>query len=328
METVRYGIIGLGNIGTTHINNLMKENNVPGAVVAAIADRKPAKIEAIRAKYPDLEVEVFSEGADLIDKAQVDAVIVATPHYQHPELSIRALKRGIHVICDKPICTRLSELCEIERLSKEKGLVVWCMLDLRFMKTAQRARELIRKGEIGRVLNASFTGQHCLNYGKRPSWYFEDGKHGGTINDIAIHGVDIVRFVTGKNLTRVCYAETKNAFAEKEPAFEDMAHFVTEFEDMTLMADVSYSAPPFEGTLPTYWHFCFWGTEGMISFRLAEDELHLYKEKESVIKCEPTRIDHLNELKLEISGEEALINTQDVLRSQRQVLMIQEASEL
>lgn len=288
-----------------------------------------ADTEAMRAAKESHGIAFnYSSYDELLSDGQVEVVAIGDYYGIRGEMVIKALLAGKHVICDKPICTRLSELCEIERLSKEKGLVVWCMLDLRFMKTAQRARELIRKGEIGRVLNASFTGQHCLNYGKRPSWYFEDGKHGGTINDIAIHGVDIVRFVTGKNLTRVCYAETKNAFAEKEPAFEDMAHFVTEFEDMTLMADVSYSAPPFEGTLPTYWHFCFWGTEGMISFNYAEDELHLYKEKESVIKCEPTRIDHLNELKLEISGEEALMNTQDVLRSQRQVLTIQEASEL
>lgn len=265
---------------------------------------------------------------ELLADRDVEIVAIGDYYGIRGEMVIKALKAGKHVICDKPICTRLSELCEIERLAEEKSLVVGCMLDLRFMKAAMIAKELIAKGEIGNVLNASFTGQHCLNYGKRPAWYFEDGKHGGTINDIAIHGVDIVRFVTGKNLTKVCYAETKNAFAEKEPKFKDMAHFVCEFDGMTLMADVSYSAPPFEGTLPTYWSFCFWGTEGMLLIDHSANELRLYKENEKIIKCEPDKIDHLSELKLEICGTPSLMNTKDVLLSQRQVLMIQEASEL
>lgn len=287
-----------------------------------------ADTEAARsAKNLGVKFTYLSYDELLADK-NVEVVAIGDYYGIRGEMVIKALKAGKHVICDKPICTKLSELDEIERLSEEKSLVVGCMLDLRFMKSALLSKELIAKGEIGKVLNASFTGQHCLNYGKRPAWYFEDGKHGGTINDIAIHGVDIVRFVTGKDLTKVCYAETKNAFANKEPDFKDMGHFVCEFDDMTLMADVSYSAPPFEGTLPTYWSFCFWGTEGMISFNYALDELHIYKEKENIIKCEPIAIDHLSELKLQINGEPSLMNTKDVLLSQRQVLTIQETSKL
>ena len=265
---------------------------------------------------------------DELLRGDCDVVAIGDYYGIRGEMVIKALRAGKHVICDKPICTRLSEIDEIERLAKEKSLVVGCMLTLRFMKCAAQAKELIQNGEIGEVLNASFTGQHCLNYGKRPAWYFEDGKHCGTINDIAIHGVDVVRFVTAKNLTRVCYAETKNAFAKKEPHFKDTAHFVAEFDSMTLMADVSYSAPPFEGTLPTYWRFCFWGTEGMISFNYADNEVHLYKENEHIIKCEPTRTDYLGDLMLEISGKPSLMTTEAVLRSQRQTLEIQNIADM
>ena len=270
----------------------------------------------------------YSSYDELLADTHVDVVAIGDYFGIRGEMVIKALRAGKHVICDKPICTKISELCEIERLSEEKSLVVGCMLDLRFMNTMRLAKEMIQKGDIGKVLNASFTGQHCLNYGKRPTWYFEDGKHGGTINDIAIHGVDIVRFITGKNLTKVCYAETKNAFATEAPGFKDMAHFVCEFDEMTLMADVSYSAPPFEGRLPTYWSFCFWGTEGMILIDYSKNELHLYKEKESIVRCEPNKIDHLSDLMLQINGKHSLMSTKDVLLSQRQVLTIQEASKI
>ena len=269
----------------------------------------------------------YSDYKSLLSEKSIEAVAIGDYYGIRGQMVIAALEAGKHVICDKPICTSSDELAVIERLSKEKGLVVACMLDLRFKKTAQKAKELIANGEIGNVINASFTGQHCLDYGNRPSWYFEDGKHGGTINDIAIHGVDIVRFVTGKDLTKISYAETKNGFAAKEPKFKDMAHFVCEFGDLTLMADVSYSAPKFNGTLPTYWRFCFWGTDGLISFNCAEDDLHIYKNNETVIKCGNEAPNHLHELKLQIKGETALMSTDDILKSQRQTLMIQEIAD-
>ena len=269
----------------------------------------------------------FCDYRALLSDKSVETVAIGDYYGKRGQMVIAALEAGKHVICDKPICTSLDELSRIESLSKERGLVVGCMLDLRFMKTAQKARALVRSGEIGRLLNASFTGQHCLDYGNRPHWYFEEGKHGGTINDIAIHGVDIVRFVSGKDLTKVCYAETKNGFASSEPNFKDMGHFVAEFGELTLMADISYSAPKFDGILPTYWSFCFWGTEGLISFNLADDELHIYKRTETVIKCGNEAPDHLRELALQIACGESLMTTEDVLKSQRQVLEIQRAAE-
>ena len=269
----------------------------------------------------------YSDYQSLLSDTSASVVAIGDYYGKRGQMVIAALEAGKHVICDKPICTSLDELSRIESLAKERGLVVGCMLDLRFMKTAQKARELVRGGEIGKLLNASFTGQHCLDYGNRPSWYFEEGKHGGTINDIAIHGIDIVRFVSGKDLTKVSYAETKNGFATMEPNFKDMGHFVAEFDDLTLMADVSYSAPKFDGILPTYWRFCFWGTEGLISFNYADDELHIYKKTETIIKCGNEAPDHLHELMRQIKGDASLMMTDDVLNSQRQTLMIQEVAD-
>lgn len=207
METVRYGIIGLGNIGTTHINNLMKENNVPGAVVAAIADRKPAKIEAIRAKYPDLEVEVFSEGADLIDKAQVDAVIVATPHYQHPELSIRALKRGIHVICEKPAGVYTKQVKEMIAVAEESKALFTMMFNQRTNCLYRKMREMIRNGDIGTIKRVNwlitdwYRSQNYYDSGDwRATWA---GEGGGVLFNQCPHQLDLLSWVTGMMPTRI-----------------------------------------------------------------------------------------------------------------------------
>ena len=69
MKTVKYGIIGLGNMGSGHIASFFKEGNVPNAEVVAIADRKPEKVQRICDKYPQAKFDCYAEGADLIDKA-------------------------------------------------------------------------------------------------------------------------------------------------------------------------------------------------------------------------------------------------------------------
>lgn len=268
----------------------------------------------------------FSSYEEALCDDTVDAVAIGDYYGIRGKMVIEALRHGKHVICDKPVCTSLKELKTIKKLVKKTNLTVSCMLDLRYMPQADKVKEMVADGVIGEIKNVAFTGQHCLDYGNRPHWYFEDGKHGGTINDIAIHGVDLVRYITGKNLTKVNCAKTWNSFATEEPNFRDCGQFMVTMEDMALIADVSYSAPKFNGILPTYWEFCFWGTKGMIRFNLANNTIHLFRKDEEIIECPATKIEHMRDFIRETQGETTVLNTDDILESQRQVLTIQKAS--
>ncbi len=264
---------------------------------------------------------------DILNDENVDAVAIGDYYGIRGQLVIKALNAGKHVICDKPVCTHITELDEIERLAIEKNLQVCCMLDLRYMPQIPKVCEIIKNGEIGEVFNISFTGQHYLDYGNRPSWYFEAGKHGGTINDIAIHGIDLIRFITGKNLSAVNYAGARNAFAIKEPNFKDSAHFIADFGKIRVMGDVSYAAPGFDGILPTYWDFYFWGTKGMINFNYKSKNIRIYKKDREIIECEERKIGYLGDFIKEIAGEKTIMNTKDILKSQRQALKIQRVTD-
>ena len=265
----------------------------------------------------------YNSYEDILNDKNVDAVAIGDYYGIRGQMVIKALKAGKHVICDKPICTQIKELDEIEALVAEKNLQVCCMLDLRYMPQISKVCEIIKSGGIGEVLNISFTGQHYLDYGNRPAWYFEAGKHGGTINDIAIHGIDLIRFITGENLSEVKYAGVRNAFAIEEPHFEDSAHFIADFGNIRVMGDVSYAAPGFDGILPTYWDFYFWGTEGMINFNYKSGEIRIYKKSCEIIECEDRTPGYLGDFMEEISGEKTMMNTQGILKSQRQALEIQ-----
>lgn len=282
--------------------------------------RKEAEDMGINFKYDSYQ--------KLLEDSDVDIVAIGDYYGIRGQRVIEALKHGKHVICDKPLCTSLDELDKIEKLVQEKNLKICIMLDLRYMPQTEKVKEIVSSGELGKINIATFTGQHCLDYGNRPEWYFEDGKHGGTINDIAIHGIDLIRYITGKNLSKVDCAKTWNAFATQEPNFKDSAQFMVDMDGIALNADVSYAAPKFDGILPTYWNFTFWGEKGMLNFKLCDNEIHIYRNKEEIITMPDRKIDYLNDFVSEINGENPkYINTMDMLASQRQVLTIQKASE-
>ncbi|MBQ8003641.1 MAG: Gfo/Idh/MocA family oxidoreductase, partial [Oscillospiraceae bacterium] len=207
---------------------------------------------------------------DVLNDERVDAICLGGCYGERGGEAIAALKAGKHVYADKPVCTSLAEIDEIEKLSKEKNLKVGCYLTMRFSAGMRNIREMIADGTLGEIGTINITGQHPLQYGTRPMWYFEDGKHGGTINDIAIHAVDLVRFLTGYGLKKVHGARTWNHFATEVPSFRDCGQFMVELENGAgFTGDVSYAAPASCGfNLETYWRTTVWGTRGVAEYKL------------------------------------------------------------
>lgn len=310
-----------GHIFVLYDKALNEENvHIVGCYEEDLVEREVIeKNKGIKFSYDSYEA--------LLKDEQVEAVAIGDYYAKRGKMIIEALKYGKHVICDKPICTNLVELEEIERLSTEKRLQVCCMLDLRYMAQVDQVKKMIDNGELGKIHIASFTGQHCLDYGNRPKWYFEKGKHGGTINDIAIHGMDLIRYLTGKNLTKVNCAKVWNAFAAKEPDFKDCAQFMVEMDGMSLLADVSYAAPKCSIPLHTYWNFYLWGTKGMINFKYADNRIYVYKDKEVIMECDQGELNYLKDFMREINGERTRMNSKDILESQRQTLTIQKIAD-
>ena len=260
----------------------------------------------------------------------VDIVAVGAKYGERGDAIIQALQAGKHVIADKPICTTRKQLERIVALAKEKNLTVACMLDLRYQNATKTVKKLLSEGELGEVKNLSFTGQHCLDYAHRPSWYFEDGMHGGTINDLAIHGIDLVLYLTGLKIKEINAARCWNSYAYKTPAFKDCAMFMAELENGAgVIADVSYSAPSQVFSMPTYWDFKLWCKKGLIHFNAVQPKVYVYKDGEPqvlVLQDEMDVGDYLTDLINEIKMNENQI-TNSVLLAADQTLSLQEFSE-
>lgn len=269
---------------------------------------------------------------ELLGDESVDAVAIGDYYAARGGEAIAALTAGKHVIADKPLCTSLSELAEIERLSAERGLSVGLMLDLRYNGNVLRAKQLIEDGTLGPVHNIQFGGQHPLLYGRRPGWYFEEGRYGGVINDIAVHGVDLVTYLTGQTLRRVNAARCYNAYAKEEPHFLDCGQFMlTLSEGAGVLADVSYAAPNSMGyTYPYYWEFHVFGERGLLAFNAVTPGVTLCLDGESeprtVAPAAPSG-SMLDSFLDEIEGHPSHLTTAEVIATTRATLKVQRAAD-
>ena len=223
---------------------------------------------------------IFTYGSsdDLLQDDSVEIVAIGDYYGVRGNLAIRALEAGKHVIADKPLCTSLNEAMQIRELAEKNNLAVGIMLDLRDDATMITAQNAIDSGLLGRINNIIFEGQHPLLYGIRPDWYFEKGKHGGVINDIAIHGIDLVRQFTHSDMAQVLAARCWNFYAAQVPEFRDSAQFMLRMENGAgILADVSYAAPSSQGySHPSYWHFRVWGEKGLLDFRTGSAQVQAY----------------------------------------------------
>ena len=157
----------------------------------------------------------------MLSDTKIETVILGGCFGDRGEMAIKALKAGKHVIADKPLCTSLKQLNEIEDLTRKTGKKVSVMLTMRFEPIIVTLKALIASGALGRINNVTYGGQHPLQYGIRPDWYYEEGRHGGVINDIAIRGIDILRFVGCAPLAEIIGAREWNCYATNEPNFKD-----------------------------------------------------------------------------------------------------------
>lgn len=209
---VRYGVIGLGNMGSGHIANFMKEGNIPFGEVVAIADRKQEKIDRIKNLYPNHTFECYLEGSELIEHGNVEAVIIAVPHYQHPELTILALKKNINVICEKPAGVYTKQVKEMIEVSKNSHALFTMMFNQRTNCVYRKMREIVTGGEIGEVKRVNwiitdwYRSQSYFDSGDwRATW---EGEGGGVLFNQSPHQLDLLAWVVGmmpKRLQAFCH---------------------------------------------------------------------------------------------------------------------------
>ena len=194
MKHVRVGIIGLGNIGRYHAEYLLN-HKVSRCELTAVADAF-APLDAYKA------LKTFQDGEALIRSGEVDAVIIATPHYQHTTLGIAALAQGLHVMVEKPISVHKADAERLIAAHRQRPqLVFGAMFQLRTEPRYVKIKRLITSGELGGIARVNWlmtdwfrTEAYYASGGWRATWR---GEGGGVLLNQCPHNLDILQWLCG-----------------------------------------------------------------------------------------------------------------------------------
>jgi predicted dehydrogenase len=305
-----------------------------GVDVVAACEEDPQAAESLRAG--GVVKLTHQRMDDVLRDVDCDAIAIGDYFARRGEIAIRALEAGKHVIADKPICTRLDELDKIGHLAAGKGRAVGCLLDLRDTAVFRTMRRIIREGSLGEVQTVLFTAQHPLMLGTRPAWYFEPGKHGGTINDIAIHATDLIPWLTGREIVNVVAARAWNARLSQHPQFQDAAQVMLRLDNNgSAFGDASYLSPDDLGyAAPQYWRVTCHGSDGVVEAAYNSKSVSFGGRGDKTVReipLDPGKPDGCLEAFMnEIAGriEPGALTTADVLRASRVALLAQQAADL
>ncbi|HIS69377.1 MAG TPA: Gfo/Idh/MocA family oxidoreductase [Candidatus Gallacutalibacter stercoravium] len=199
MDKVRYGIIGIGNMGSGHCKSL-DGGLVKDACLTAVCDIKPERLQWAKENLSP-SVALFDNDEEFFEKAQIDVVIIAVPHYQHPPLAIEAFRRGLNVITEKPAGVYTKQVREMNEAAAKSGKLFGIMYNQRTNPVYQKVKDLVESGELGeikRVVWIITSWYRTQSYYNSSSWRATwAGEGGGVLLNQDPHQLDLWQWMCG-----------------------------------------------------------------------------------------------------------------------------------
>lgn len=197
MKKIRFGLVGCGVMGKAHISYIRQFSQ--DAELVGLCDVNRELAESLAA---ELGAKAYSDYKELINKNNIDAVIIATPHYYHPDIAIWAFENDVHVLCEKPIAVHVKDANRmIEAYKRHSHLKFGVVYSRRTAPLWRELKELIDRGELGRIYRIDWTitdwfRTECYysSGGWRGSWSGEGG--GVTVNQCP-HQFDLFYWLFG-----------------------------------------------------------------------------------------------------------------------------------
>jgi len=220
---MRIGILGLGRIGAFHAETLSGLDAVESLVLTdPFADAAKSAAERFGGEVVDSPEAVLSAG--------VDGVVIAAATDAHPGLILAAARAGVPVFCEKPVARTMAEGVEVLRAVQDRDVPVQIGYNRRFDAGFAAARAAVRGGELGRLHTVRST---TLDPAPPPAAYI--AASGGIFRDCSVHDFDIIRWVTGREVTEV-YAVGGNRGADhiREAGDADTTGAVLTLDDGTI----------------------------------------------------------------------------------------------
>ncbi len=233
---LKVGLIGCGFMGTMHANCYKV---LDGVTLAAVADIRPEKA----AQLAD-GAEIFGDGKDLIEKADVDVIDICLPTYLHAEYALLAMEKVKYVFVEKPVTLTVAESEALKAKQMESRSFVQVGQVIRFWDEYVALQEIINSKKYGKVVNANFR-----RISPSPNWGWNNWLHdislsGGAAQDLHIHDVDFVLSLFGEPKT---LHSVRNTLSEKN----SYVNTLMQYDDCVITVEGTWDLPashPFEAT--------------------------------------------------------------------------------
>lgn len=214
---IKVGIIGCGAIAQQR--HLPEYAANPAVKIYGVYDLNQERAQLLAKQYG---THAYATVEELLKDEAIDAVSVCAANYAHAEISIKALRAGKHVLCEKPMATTLQACKEMVAASEETGRYLMIGHNQRLTRTHRKAKALIESGEIGEIISFRTTfghgGPETWSVDSGTSTWFFDKKRAsmGAMADLGVHKTDLVQFLCGSYICRVtariatldkCYAD-------------------------------------------------------------------------------------------------------------------------
>jgi UDP-N-acetylglucosamine 3-dehydrogenase len=213
---------------------------IDGVQIVGIADDDQKRGENAAAKYNTK----FFKGHEELLQQDLDAVIITSENSKHLEHVVAAAKAGKHILCEKPLATKVEDAKEMIEVCKQNQVILQTAFPVRFNSAVVRAKKIIENGELGQIFAIKGT-----NRGTNPGgWFIDQAKSGGgAVIDHTVHVVDLMRWFIGAEVKEV-YAEIDNTISSG--SIDDCGILNIEFEnDVFSTLDCSWSR---NETYPTW----------------------------------------------------------------------------
>lgn len=201
---VNVGIIGCGKIA--QVRHLPEYADREDCKICAVFDLNRERAEQIAEEYGAIACDSYEA---LLAMPEIDAVSVCAANAAHAEITIAALRAGKHVLCEKPMAMTMKDCEDMVEAAKQSGKFLMIGHNQRLAKAHALAKELIVRGEIGRILTFRTEFSHCgpetwsVDPGKGV-WFFDKKKAVmGAMADLGIHKTDLIQFLTGQHVKSV-----------------------------------------------------------------------------------------------------------------------------
>lgn len=198
-KKLRLGIIGIGNMGSGHAKSFVNES-CPDLTLAAVCDINPSRLEWASAELPG--AMRFDNAEAMLDSGEIDCCMVCVPHYDHPRYVIECLKRGIHVLCEKPAGVYTLAVREMnEEAKKHPETVFGMMFNQRTNCVYRKMKELVDSGDYGQIRRVNW----IITDWYRPQAYYDSGnwratwsgEGGGVLLNQCPHQLDLLQWICG-----------------------------------------------------------------------------------------------------------------------------------